>query len=106
MILRIWVLSTAKISIRARVLWREVECNFFLEGGRALKKGYGFHTRPKNPIMALISEYMLTADRLREGFNKKKTTNLGFWLNLRWVGVRRGSWCPTPLNGFSFIALN
>ena len=27
----------------------------------------------------------------------KKTTNLGFLLNLRWVGVRRGSRCPTPL---------
>ena len=37
---------------------------FFFEGGRALREGYGFHTRPKNPIMALISEYMLTADRL------------------------------------------
>ena len=37
---------------------------FFLEGGRAFREGHGFHTRPKNPIMALISEYMLTADRL------------------------------------------
>ena len=35
-----------------------------LERGRALREGYGFHTGPKNPIMALISEYMLTADRL------------------------------------------
>ena len=43
--------------------------------------------------------------KLREGF-KKTPTNLGFWLHLRWVGVRRGSWCPTPLNRFSFIALN
>ena len=40
-------------------------CNaIFLERGRALREGYGFHTGPKNPIMALISEYMLTADRL------------------------------------------
>ena len=37
---------------------------------------------------------------------KKNPTNLGFWLNLRWVGARRGSRCPTPLNRFSFIALN
>ena len=27
-------------------------------------------------------------------------TNLGFWLNLRWVGVDRGPGCPTPLTGF------
>ena len=28
----------------------------------------------------------------------KKNTNLGFWLNLRWVGVRRECRYPTPNN--------
>ena len=35
----------------------------------------------------------------REGF-LKKSSNLGFWLNLRWVGVDRGPGCPTPLTDF------
>ena len=35
--------------------------------------------------------------------SKKETTNLGFWLNLRWVGVWRGSRGPTPLIGFLLL---
>ena len=35
----------------------------------------------------------------REGF-LKKSSNLGFWLNLRWVGVDRAPRCPKPLNRF------
>ena len=66
---------------------------------------------PVYPIILLSFAHSYTRRQLslmsvREGFQKKQTTNLGFWLNLRWVGVRRGSWCPTPLNRFSFIALN
>ena len=36
---------------------------------------------------------------VREGL-KKTPTNLGLWLNLRYVGVCKGPGCPTPLTGF------
>ena len=40
---------------------------------------------------------------LREGFNKKKATNLGFLPNFRGGGVRRGSYGPTPLTDIYFL---
>ena len=36
---------------------------------------------------------------VREGL-KKTPTNLGLWLNLRYVGVCKGPGCSTPLTGF------
>ena len=33
---------------------------------------------------------------IREHFQKNTTTDLGFWLNLRWKGDDSGPGCPTP----------
>ena len=41
--------------------------------------------------------------RIREGFNKRKATNLGFLPNFRGGGVRRGSYGPTPLTDIYFL---
>ena len=43
---------------------------------------------------------------LREGFKKKKRSNLGFWLKLGRAGVWGGVEGPTLLSGILFIALN
>ena len=40
---------------------------------------------------------------LREGFKKKKTTNLGFWLNLRWHLPTFVTWAP--LKGAIFLLI-
>ena len=47
--------------------------------------------------LLIIRNYNIERGPLQQS---KKTTNLGFWLNLRGGGVRRGSECPTPLTGF------
>ena len=39
-----------------------------------------------------------------EGFHKKNTTNLGFWLKLRDGGVRKGFKVPTLLYGLFSMA--
>ena len=41
---------------------------------------------------------------LREGF-KKKSTNLGFWLNLRRVGVDRIRGAQPPEQVFNFLLI-
>ena len=55
--------------------------------------------------LSYVNGYSYHTFSVREGL-KKNPTNLGFWLNLRWVGARKGSRCPTPLKRFSFIPLN
>ena len=48
----------------------------------------------------LVGSLMDILDMKGKGRLPKKTTNFGFWLELRWVGVDRGPGCPTPLTGF------
>ena len=65
-----------------------------------LDLGRTFHSRFKAPLtLSEDSTLQISGQSSLGNVSKKKTLNLGFWLNLRGGGVRRWSAGPTLLTG-------